>query len=512
MPRTRVLAVALKAPYALSLASFAAMLIAITVVNPPAYAWDFRAFYDAGIAYLHLHSPYVSGSLAQLTTQRNFVYPLPFAALFAPISLMPYAVAAALFVVGGAALLIAAVWLLDVRDWRVYAAVAIGMPTATAIGLGTISPLLAFLLAVLWRFRDRDRIAAPALAALVLAKLFLWPVALWLLLTRRFRAVASAALLSAAAVLVASLPLGLGTLTHYAALLRSLSGIEGPTSFSLMSLGEALTGSSSVGTGVMVTAGIVALYAVARAAVAREDEQAFRRSIVAALALSPILWNHYLVLLVVPLALMRPRFSPVWLAGAWVLGVEVVERRSMLIAAAGVWIVILIQSGIVADVAERIRLGRVHPLRKVLPLLASTCLWAVLLWLIGAVTAAVPGLAALTPPALVNSPSGTATLRVIKARNEICWDIRTSGLPPVTRVEIVEAGRHRALVERPMHRGRSVGCGYYGTGARENLASTYRRGQIQLLMRVTSTGGDLLLSGRIAPKLDQVHVPSPAAS
>src|SRR5690348_3473354 len=221
-PGLRALDVALQAPYALTLASFALMLIAITVVNPPAYAWDFRAFYDAGVAYLHLHSPYVSGSLAQLTTQRNFVYPLPFAALFAPISLVPYPVAATLFVVGGAALLFGAVWLLGMRDWRVYAAVAIGMPTATAVGVGTVSPLLPFPLAVPWRFRDRDRIAAPALAALILAKLFLWPVGLWLLLTRRFRAVASAALLSAAAVLVASLPLGLGTLTHYAALLRSL--------------------------------------------------------------------------------------------------------------------------------------------------------------------------------------------------------------------------------------------------------------------------------------------------
>ena len=33
----------------------------------------------------------------------------------------------------------------------------------------------------------------------------------------------------------------------------------------------------------------------------------------ATLALSPIVWLHYLVLLLVPLAIMRPRFSAIWL-------------------------------------------------------------------------------------------------------------------------------------------------------------------------------------------------------
>src|SRR5262249_47756840 len=159
--------------YAISVACFAVLLIAITVDNPPAWAWDFRAFYEGGRQYLHLHSPYVTGTLAQLTTQQNFVYPLPFAALFAPVALVPYPVAATLFIVGSAVLLALAIWILDVRDWRVYAVVAIGMPTATAIGLGTITPLLTFLLALLWRYRDRPRIAAPALAFLVLAKVFL---------------------------------------------------------------------------------------------------------------------------------------------------------------------------------------------------------------------------------------------------------------------------------------------------------------------------------------------------
>jgi hypothetical protein len=387
------------------------------------------------------------------------------------------------------------------------------MPTATAVGLGTISPLLAFLLAVLWRFRDRDRVAVPVLAALVLAKLFLWPVGLWLLFTRRFRSVVGAVLMSVGAVLVASLPLGLDQLTQYAKLLRSLSGVEGPTSFSLLSIGEGITSSSVFGTGLMVVAGIVAIYAIIRAARARDDERAFRLSIVAALATSPIVWNHYLVLLVVPLALVRPHFSLAWLAASWLLsGVEVIERRSLLIATAVVWFVILIQSGVVADATARIGLRRAQPARRMLPLLTSICLWAVLIWLVIAVTAAVPGLAALTTPRVASTRSGTAMLRVIRARDEICWDIRTSGLPPATRTEIVEVGRRDVLVGGAMRGSRSVGCGYYGSGGRRNIATAYRRGTVRLVLRIVSTSGVPLLSGRIVPKLNQVRVPSPATS
>src|SRR5262249_10897584 len=153
------------------------------------------------------------------------------------------------------------------------------------------------LLALLWRFRNRTNVAAPVLALLVLAKLFLWPVGLWFLLTRRFKVVAFAALGSAAALLLSAIPLGMGVLTHYVSLLRSISTLEGPTSFSLSSLGTAFTGSSSFGMGLMLAVGAALVYAMVRSARRGEDERIFRLSIVAALALSPIVWNHYLVLL-----------------------------------------------------------------------------------------------------------------------------------------------------------------------------------------------------------------------
>jgi hypothetical protein len=66
--------------------------------------------------------------------------------------------------------------------------------------------------------------------------------------------------------------------------------------------------------------GIALLVLAARAARTSADApcERDRRSLVlvlaAALVLTPILWLHYLVLLIVPIALARPRLSALWLA------------------------------------------------------------------------------------------------------------------------------------------------------------------------------------------------------
>jgi hypothetical protein len=60
---------------------------------------------------------------------------------------------------------------------------------------------------------------------------------------------------------------------------------------------------------------LTAALVVAIVVVARRhdgDRRSFVVAVVAALALTPIVWLHYLVLLVVPVALYRQRFSAAW--------------------------------------------------------------------------------------------------------------------------------------------------------------------------------------------------------
>jgi hypothetical protein len=44
-----------------------------------------------------------------------------------------------------------------------------------------------------------------------------------------------------------------------------------------------------------------------------DDFRSFTAALGATLALSPIVWLHYLIVLLVPVAIARPRFSLVWL-------------------------------------------------------------------------------------------------------------------------------------------------------------------------------------------------------
>jgi hypothetical protein len=482
----------------LLVALFSCAVVGLDVVLRPAFAWDFRPLYLAGHDYLHLHSPYVAGTLAQLTSQNNFVYPLPIAALFAPISLVPYTLAAVLFVAMSAVCLVLAVWVLGVRDWRCYAAVLIGMPALGGIGLGTISPLLTLLLAALWRFRDRDRAAVPILSLIVVAKLFLWPVGLWLLLTRRFRTVAAATIVSAAAVIASALPIGLGALTHYPALLRSLSAFDGPLSMSLTSLVTNAGGAPFMGTVLAGAVGLALLLGMVRASRRGDDSLTFRLAIVAALALSPIVWNHYLLVLVVPLALTRPRFSAVWLGSAWMmLHGALMDRVSLAIFTVAVWVVIVIQSGILrGSVVGPESASRLFA--PVTAFLESVALWVGLVALVVVIAGAVPGIAALTPRTPTSSASGTALVRMSRKDAQICWRIQTAGLPARARAEIFETGRARMLMERPLRDGRSEACSHYGSRTpNDNLARAYQTGRVDLKLAIVSPDGRDLLAGPV---------------
>jgi hypothetical protein len=71
--------------------------------------------------------------------------------------------------------------------------------------------------------------------------------------------------------------------------------------------------SSAVGQGLTVVLGGGLLVACVVLARRGDDPRSFTCAVAATLALSPIVWLHYLVLLLVPLAIARPRFSIIWL-------------------------------------------------------------------------------------------------------------------------------------------------------------------------------------------------------
>lgn len=441
--------------------SFLALLLvaAVTPWHPAsAYAWDFRAFYDAGRDYLHLHSPYVPVSLAELTSQRNFVYPLPVAAVFAPLSLLPYPVATVLFIAASLVLLCLALRLLGIRDWRCYAAMLLGMPVQFGLKLGTLSPLLAFLLAVLWRYRQRTPVAVITLSALVLAKLFLWPLALWFVFTRRSRVAVMAALISCGAVAVASIPFHLSVLTDYPSLLRAVSDFEAPFGFSVYAFGAAAGLPAWGATALSLAAGGALLaYAFSKGR-GGDESAAFRASVLAALALSPIVWGHYLVLLFVPLALVRPRFTPLWLATAWIWGDGFVldEKRVWIVPV--ILAVTFLQAGLVDISALSGRIPRLiaRPHR----LVVFAALWTGLVFLLWTIHNVVPTVAALQPVASAGTArDGTAFVRFFRYDDRVCWRVWSKGVPAGSRVAIVSSPTGGRLAASTLDSsGQSYGC------------------------------------------------------
>ena len=59
-------------------------------------------------------------------------------------------------------------------------------------------------------------------------------------------------------------------------------------------------------------AAVLAVFVAARAE--DGDRRAFAVAVLGTLAATPVVWMHYYALLFVPIALYRPRFSPIWLA------------------------------------------------------------------------------------------------------------------------------------------------------------------------------------------------------
>ena len=278
---------------------------------------DFLSFWHAGQHVLRLQSPYpivdALPAVADRTTFEPFVYPAPAAFGMVPFGVLPFAVAATLLLLLNIASIVVALRLLGVRDWRCHVVAFATVPVMASAALGTFSPLLLLGAAAAWRHRDRVSRVGPIVAAVVVTKLFLWPVWLWLVYTRRYAAAALAAVLGAVVTLGAWALIGFGGLRDYPRLLSRLTELVGTQSYSPFALLRAEGLGSASAQRAVFAIGFALLAWIAYALRNdRADEKSFVAALGVALVLTPILWPHYLVLLYVPIALARKSFSFLW--------------------------------------------------------------------------------------------------------------------------------------------------------------------------------------------------------
>jgi alpha-1,2-mannosyltransferase len=277
------------------------------------YAFDFHGGpWSAAHDVLHGIDPYPKATVAGLEPGNRFVYPPVIAVVFLPLGALPFPVAAALLTCILAVAMVATLWVLDVRDWRCYGAAFLSIALLHDLRLGALTPLLALGLALGWRWRDRARSAIP-LALVIVAKLFLWPMLVWLLATGRIRVACRTVVYAVASCILAWAAIGFAGLAGYPHLLRVVSSVYEGQGYSLVSAGLALGLSTEAARVSAIAAGLVVLALCAYVGRRGDDMRSLILAVAATLALSPIVWLHYFVLLFVPIALARRTFGPIWL-------------------------------------------------------------------------------------------------------------------------------------------------------------------------------------------------------
>jgi hypothetical protein len=254
------------------------------------------------------------------------VYPPAAIVAATPLALLPQAVAAWLWFAILCVSVAAALWILGVRDWRCYA-VAVASPVVVqGTVFGNLAVLLVLAIAIAWRYRDDWRVVGLAVGAGVAAKLLVWPLIVWLVLTKRFRAAGLAVASAVLFVFAAWAVVGFDGMTNYPHLLRELDAVYATRSISLATVAAGLGASHAFALAVCCLAGVVLVGAAAWVARgAGGDPRAFTLCVAACVFASPIVWSSNAAFLLVPVAIAWPTLSLAWLYGyaIWLVGVIV---------------------------------------------------------------------------------------------------------------------------------------------------------------------------------------------
>lgn len=304
--------------------TFAALSVVLGYLNSWPIGFDFRGtLWEPARALLDGTPMYPEPTRDNVVVGNPAVYPPVFIIASVPLALLPAGVASWLWFCTLGICVFAAMWLLGVRDWRCHVLAVTSPAVVHGMFYGNLTIFLVLLVALAWIFRDRAPFAGLALGTAVAAKLFVGPLIVWLLVTRRFRAAGWTVGVAAVLVFGAWALIGFEGFRDYPALLREVQDVYAVRSLSLSTVVGALGASTPVAVAVAAAAGLVCLGIAAWLARRPDgDRRAFAVVVAACVIASPIVWPNYAALLFVPIAVTWPRLAPAWFFGyvTWVLG------------------------------------------------------------------------------------------------------------------------------------------------------------------------------------------------
>ena len=288
------------------------MFIQFTSINQ--IAFDFHHdFWVAGFRVRTGLSPY-GWSRAQIAHGFSFPYPAPAALLFVPFSLLPRDISDLTFVVLSLAACMLTLRILKVSDWRPYTLVLAWLPVVNAWQTANLTLVLTCGVALTWRYRDSPKVAGVLTGLMLSVKPIVWPLLLWLVITRRIRATGYALISAVVVNAIAWMTLGFGAASDWWHLLAKQTAVVYNTGYGLTALAAHMGAGRAAGTVVLITVTMLLALACYRVGRGGDERGAFMIAVALMLASSPQVDNHYFALLIVPLALARPYLSLAWLA------------------------------------------------------------------------------------------------------------------------------------------------------------------------------------------------------
>lgn len=285
--------------------------IVLAGVASGTFAFDFLAYHQAAqrvLAGERLYDPSV-----QVTGGFGlFYYPPPFVLAIVPLGLLSAAVASWIWLGLSVAMLVGAIGLLPVRAgvrWTTLLLAGLSWPVAYALKLGQVGPLLLLLFVLGWRWLDRPARFGVVAALGAIVKIQPGIVLVFAVLTRRGKAVVVGVAVLLAAALIATVATGGPSIwADYLGLIRNVSDpIQTPHNFTPGAVAFQMGFSTAGAAAIQVASSIAAVIAVIWSARRLRADASFLIAVVASQLLSPVLWDHYALLLLLPAAWLLER-------------------------------------------------------------------------------------------------------------------------------------------------------------------------------------------------------------
>lgn len=294
----------------LSLAVFALAIVAVLWAAGPTLGYDYQAYLGAASRLVD-GRPLYDATVAAPGPFALYLYPPPFAVAFIPFAWLPGWLALAIWIsacVGMVALAIAIVPVRIEIRWILLLVAGLDWPVLYAIKLGQVGPLLLLLFAAGWRWLGRP--AAVGVTVGVGAVVKVQPTLLfaWALLTRRWQLIGSGGAVMAGLSIITLPIVGLDAWIDFVRLLSRVSSpITTLRNFSpgAVAFQAGLTPSEAAVVQTIATLGALAIAAFA--GLRRSPAVGFLAAIVASQLVSPLLWDHYAIMLLLPTAWLLDR-------------------------------------------------------------------------------------------------------------------------------------------------------------------------------------------------------------